>query len=102
MAAKNGKPTAAERMAIIETNFENMAKDMSEIKTDIKHIYDKIEIKNKVDDMHGILIAGNAPKTQFQKFAETAKNIKEVILFGLTILVLLGILLKVDFSQLLK
>jgi len=99
--ARNGK-TTVERLAIIETNFENIAKDVSEIKTDIRHLNDKIEIKNKVDDMHGILVAGNAPKTQFQRFSDTAKNVKEVILAIVYTLIFLGILLKVDFSALLK
>lgn len=100
MAGKNGK-TAAERMAIIETNFENMAKDMSEIKTDIKHIYDKIEIKNKVDDMHTLLTTGQ-PKTPLQKFGNVARDIKDIILAVIMFLAFLAVLLKVDFSAVVK
>jgi len=99
---KSTGKTTPERLAIIETIFENLAKEVSEIKDSIRHLNDKIELKNKVDDMHGILLSGNQPKTPLQKLGNTARDIKDIVIASLTIIALLALLLKLDFSAFIK
>lgn len=94
--------TTPERLAIIETNFENLARDVGEIKDSIRHLNDKIELKNKVDDIHGAVMSANPVKTPLQKLGATGRDIKDIVMAIILLLTFLAILLKVDFTTVIK
>lgn len=103
--APKGK-TQAERLIVLETISENFTKSQEELKEmmlkKFESIEAKIDLRNKVDDIHTIMTAGNQPKTALQKFGNTARDVKDIILAVIMFLAFLAVLLKVDFSAVVK
>ncbi len=110
--APKGK-TPAERLIVLETIVENFTKSQEEAKASqdelkdmmlkkFESIENKIDLRNKVDEMHGIMVQGNMPKSPLQKFGNTARDIKDIILAVIMFLAFMAVLLKVDFSAVLK
>jgi len=103
--APKGK-TQAERLIVLETNLENITKNQEELKDmmvkKFESMENKFEIRNKVDEMHSTMMQGNQPKTPLQKFGNTARDIKDIILAIIMFLAFIAVLLKVDFSAVIK
>lgn len=103
--APKGK-TQAERLIVLETNLERTEQSLKELKDTMLKKFDsienKIEIRNKIDEIHGVVTSNNQPKTALQKFGDSARNIRDIIMAIIFLVVFLGIMLKVDFSAIIK
>ena len=98
--------TQSERLIVLETNLENITKNQEELKDmmlkKFESMENKIDVRNKIDEIHTVLTAGNQPKTPLQKFGNTARDIKDIILAIIMFLAFIAVLLKLDFSAVIK
>lgn len=103
--APKGK-TQAERLIVLETIIESFTKSQEDFQDEMRKRFEsieaKIDMRNKVDEIHTVLTQGNQPKTALQKFGNTARDVKDIVMTFIMALAVLAILLKVDFTALIK
>lgn len=99
--APKGK-TVAERVIVLETIAENTNIVLDTLLKKIESVEAKIDLQTKVNEIHTIVASGNQPKSALQKFGDNARNVRDIILGLAMIITFLAIILKVDFTALIK
>lgn len=86
------------KLALGEQHFEN-------IENKLDSIDKKLDVYVKVDETHQcvkqLVNQTETKKTGLQKYGETARNVREIVIAVLMMIGILAIFLKVDFSKIL-